>query len=64
MVANIKTMKKRLIDRTQVRDGVKRGRGEETRNRVAGQLVVKYKEEECCWTHRLNKEDYRGHCTR
>ena len=66
VVVNIKTLKKRLTDCTQVRDrwfvGVVRSL--ETRKRVAGQFVVKYKEEASCWTHQLNKEDYSGHCTR
>ena len=44
VVVNIKTLKKRWIDGTQVRDGVVRGCGEETRKRVAGRFVVKYKE--------------------
>jgi hypothetical protein len=39
VVVNIKTLKKRLIDCTQVRDGVERGRGEETRKRVDSRSV-------------------------
>ena len=57
VVVNIKTLKKRLFDCTQVRDrwfvGVVRSL--ETGQRVASQFVVKYKEEASCWTHQLNK---------
>jgi len=51
VVVNIKTLKRRLIDCTQGRDRVVRGRAQKTRKRVAGQFVVKYKEEASCWTH-------------
>ena len=68
VVVNIKTLKKLLIDCTQARDRVVRGRGDESRNEEEScRLVctqVSLKDEASCWIHQLNKEDYSGHCTR